>query len=1033
MTRTPREVISQIGEMRSEWLELTRKNNFEAGLRGLLSELYPDEAHFVYELLQNAEDAEATQVSFELSKTELRFSHNGRRMFTERDVESITGIGESTKKDDVNKVGKFGIGFKAVFAYSDTPQIYSGDYEFQIEHLFCPSSVPSVKKEDETTLFIFPFNNSSKPAAQCYQEVMSVFERMDHTAILFLNNIKSIEWKIQGQAPGLVMRDDMSALDGSLCQISIVHPSSAQLEEDVWFLKYQAPLEGHGNLMCGIALQLGFKKNDQRELKKGTPIDEQMKVVEADGRLCIFFPADKESTGLKFYINGPFASAIDRASVKHDHEDNRKIMRTLSELVVSGLFELKKHKLLNSDLLAVLPINEDTLPKFYEPIRARVHEALSKEALILTRSNSYSPAVELVKGPKALSDVFSDDDVSFLSSKISKKWAVGVLQNSRADKLLSDLKVSTWGYSEVLDDIHSKYWFFNAKKVDTDWLAAKSLPWLRKFYLTLYSAAKRTDSESKLSSHLTICYTNERTVTRFDGVYFPASGKNKAYGYTTLHHDLFRELTKDERTRMRSLFEKLGVSLFGEREEIQNILDSYYSEEVDEDITRKQHSEHMSRFIDYSEKTKNYSIYKDYSIFLSGDAESYLEAQHGFLDKPIKNTGISCIYDNAIPSNARYPLWSGYAKVAGFNNFAIAVGVASSLEIVKSSVWRNPKRSTLFEGMSGSRETHTRTNEDYTITDLESLLDKRDPKIAKLIWDTVRQADPRVLKARYRPNQQYTMRTVSSTLIQMLTTAAWIPDKSNNFKKAQDIRKSDLTSDLEYDDRNGWLTAIGFAEKEKKATADYQLKKDTAEKVFGLSLSDIELLKELKNSPDEYNKVKRKVQELSNPVEFPERLVKNPERRRTKVTSSVKDSKGVKYATKDRSVRESQTSIEPDAWLRETYRNSKNQLICQLCHDVMPFKKRDGEYYMEAVEIASGFKLEREEQHLALCPVCAAKYKEYIKRDSDACRAFLESIYSTEGSEIGLNFGREKASMKFVESHIHDLRVLLDETGLPDG
>ena len=93
MTREPRVVISQIGEMRTKWLELTRINNFEAGLRGLLSELYPDEAHFVYELLQNAEDAEATQVTFELSKTELRFSHNGKRMFTEKDVDSITGIG----------------------------------------------------------------------------------------------------------------------------------------------------------------------------------------------------------------------------------------------------------------------------------------------------------------------------------------------------------------------------------------------------------------------------------------------------------------------------------------------------------------------------------------------------------------------------------------------------------------------------------------------------------------------------------------------------------------------------------------------------------------------------------------------------------------------------------------------------------------------------------------------------------------------------------------------------------------------------
>ena len=34
------------------------------GLKKLLTELYPDKAHFIYELLQNAEDQDATKVEF---------------------------------------------------------------------------------------------------------------------------------------------------------------------------------------------------------------------------------------------------------------------------------------------------------------------------------------------------------------------------------------------------------------------------------------------------------------------------------------------------------------------------------------------------------------------------------------------------------------------------------------------------------------------------------------------------------------------------------------------------------------------------------------------------------------------------------------------------------------------------------------------------------------------------------------------------------------------------------------------------------
>ena len=88
---------------------------------------YPDTAHFIYELLQNADDALATEVTILLDRKSLIFKHNGSVHFTVTDVEdesitpghinSIVGIGDSTKgdKEATNKIGKFGIGFKSVF------------------------------------------------------------------------------------------------------------------------------------------------------------------------------------------------------------------------------------------------------------------------------------------------------------------------------------------------------------------------------------------------------------------------------------------------------------------------------------------------------------------------------------------------------------------------------------------------------------------------------------------------------------------------------------------------------------------------------------------------------------------------------------------------------------------------------------------------------------------------------------------------------------------------------------------------------
>ena len=92
-----------------------------SGIRTFVEELYPDRAHFIYELLQNAEDAGATTAQFRLRSDLLVFEHNGRP-FSKDDVRNITNIGKSAKKHQQDKIGRFGIGFKAVFAYCETPE-----------------------------------------------------------------------------------------------------------------------------------------------------------------------------------------------------------------------------------------------------------------------------------------------------------------------------------------------------------------------------------------------------------------------------------------------------------------------------------------------------------------------------------------------------------------------------------------------------------------------------------------------------------------------------------------------------------------------------------------------------------------------------------------------------------------------------------------------------------------------------------------------------------------------------------------------
>ena len=142
--------FQKLVKKRTELVKLLKVN--KADIESILVGLYNDPSHFIYEILQNAEDVNAKSVSFELFENRLDIYHNGRRDFNFKDVEGITGIGLSTKKDDINAIGKFGVGFKSVFAITKSPTIYSGKYHFKIRSLIIPSEIANKCKTKGTKI-----------------------------------------------------------------------------------------------------------------------------------------------------------------------------------------------------------------------------------------------------------------------------------------------------------------------------------------------------------------------------------------------------------------------------------------------------------------------------------------------------------------------------------------------------------------------------------------------------------------------------------------------------------------------------------------------------------------------------------------------------------------------------------------------------------------------------------------------------------------------------------------------------------------
>lgn len=406
LTNEQKEFFAKLTQRRQKSADVFDDPAFK-GLKRSVTDKYSDQAHFVYELLQNADDVKATQISFKLGKSGLICSHNGLVKFNITDpdkegdtsnlghINSITSIGNSSKFDhagDKNdsqfKIGKFGVGFKAVFQYTDTPHIYDDNFWFKIERLVVPhlleSDLNGRKKGD--TAFYFPFNKSNTNifSKNCFKEIFYKLISLCNP-LLFLRNLNSIEVEINDGNDDLIgyyrkeiiESDDINGLSIqkiklTYCQDSDDENNNIENEYFYVFSKYIQPQgsERDADLPCSIAYCVDKDNNVLHDKKFPA--------------YC-FFPT-AAVTHLKFIIHAPFLLTDSREGIKEYDAWNTHCIKDIANLTASSLLICaeEKYSLVNDKFFNVLPINHLEFPassRFY-PIYQEVLNELKTQALL---------------------------------------------------------------------------------------------------------------------------------------------------------------------------------------------------------------------------------------------------------------------------------------------------------------------------------------------------------------------------------------------------------------------------------------------------------------------------------------------------------------------------------------------------------------------------------------------------------------------------------------------------------------------------
>ncbi len=508
--------LEELRKKRLKWVEANRENDFEDGIKRLLTDLYPDNAHFIYELLQNAEDAHATEVCFILKEDGVEFEHNGDRLFSIEDVEAITSIGVSHKRDDPTNIGKFGVGFKAVFAYTSTPEIASGEYHFRIRDLVVPDTdglAPCALGEQETR-FSFPFDNLAKEPQKAVAEIEKNLRKLDEGALLFLSNIKKIKYLLPDSTLGLLERREA---DENRIEIVVRHPEDSE-PASVVFLRFEKMVDVNDEdgkpKSCRVAVAFGMEKTQGQEWK--------IRLLDR-GQVCIYFPAEKETSNLRFHLHAPFASTVARDSVR-ECEANDDLRDQLAELIAESMTAIRDQGLLTVRFLATLPNNGDNLSPFYKPIMDRLIETFRNENLTPMKQGGHAAAKGIFRGLARLSDLISDNDLAtILGEDYSPPlWVANPPQrNQREDNFLSMLNISEMSSERF------------AKLITGDFLTTRTDDWMIQFYIFLDGAPdlwKRPDSILRQKKILRLEDNSHTHPFQPDGsinAYLPSSSKTE--------------------------------------------------------------------------------------------------------------------------------------------------------------------------------------------------------------------------------------------------------------------------------------------------------------------------------------------------------------------------------------------------------------------------------------------------------------------------------------------------------------------------
>lgn len=652
-----KDFIQNLFRKRSEFRDQDQAEMLANLLDTVSSDIYSESQRFIFELIQNADDAalsDNNEIHFDFYPHSLVVSHKGKP-FDEADILSITNAGKGTKAADVTKTGYKGIGFKSVFGKSNKVTIVSDGFSFRFDKNHIIKLFDKVKmpwqiipiwtEPNELHSDIKYSDLQNKYNVSTIIELENAISLKDDLSellsngkiLLFLRHTTKISISINGN-PDYVIEKRIQESNESYYEVKLLKNDK---ELSNWIVKTfdKIPIDDETQL----ALKQDDKTPDKLKEAKFTEISfaakiENGKLKEIKGEESLIFtylPTKVLDFEFPFLVNASFLTNASREGIHEDRIWNQWLFQVIGEKIFDW-FELLSQSKFKYQILHLLPNKFNSI---YNELKISFDKSFDlygkSKRFVLNKSSQLKKATEILIDKTDLSEqdfIPTEAIIEYVNRENGKTYSVNSFVHPKLElkHKLNNLGAYTFDLENLED-------FFLDEVFKAHHQPSQNFSLIKYFYEKTISGNRELNEKLK---NIPFIYAKGKKLKSPQTVCFPSINFETEFGegVSVIHSEVYPKIESEP--KVKSWLESLGVKepsdlAYIENELIGNI-ETCINEKNYKRVTRylfNQHKKglldewHYRKFGDLKLLTKDKSLVEAKNCYLSDFYEPALKIE----------------------------------------------------------------------------------------------------------------------------------------------------------------------------------------------------------------------------------------------------------------------------------------------------------------------------------------------------------------------------------------------------------------------